>query len=61
MPGYDKWHGTLPMECMAVWVIETTDHEEVESHRGDESKRRRKTERKEKRNKTKERAEKKGK
>jgi hypothetical protein len=59
MLGSDRWYGTMPKECMIVWIMETTDHEEMIATR-DESKRK-KRERKEKRKKTKERAEKKGK
>ena len=29
MLGSDMWYGTMPKECMIVWIMETTDLEEV--------------------------------
>jgi hypothetical protein len=29
MIGTDRWYGTMPKECMAVWIMVTTDLEEV--------------------------------
>jgi hypothetical protein len=57
MPDCDKWYGTMPMGCMIVWAIETTDHEEVKATEALKAQKKKEKERK----KTKERAEKKGK
>ena len=27
--GSDRWYGTMPKGCMTVWIMETTDHEEI--------------------------------
>jgi hypothetical protein len=29
MLGTDRWYGTMPKECMIVWIMVTTDLEEV--------------------------------
>ena len=29
MLGTDRWYGTMPKVCMIVWVMKTTDPEEV--------------------------------
>jgi hypothetical protein len=50
--GSDKWYGTMPRECMAVWIMETTDLEEViateEMKAKEEEKKEKKRERKQK-------------
>jgi hypothetical protein len=53
-----RWYGTMPIGCMAVWVIETTDREEVKA-RGDENKRKKEEKKREKENKRKSRKERK--
>jgi hypothetical protein len=60
MPGTDRWYGTMPKECMTIWIMETTGLEEVIDTEVMEVKKT-KTEGNEKRKKTKERAEKEGK
>jgi hypothetical protein len=62
--GSDRWYGTMPMECMVVWIIVLNDGREETIAKVDTSGKKRKKERKKserERKQTKERAEKKGK
>jgi hypothetical protein len=55
--GIGRWYGTMPKECMAVWVIETADPNEVKATKEmlqEEAKERKKKETKRKRRKKKE-------
>jgi hypothetical protein len=31
--GIDRWYGTMPKGCMVVWIIYTTDPDEVKATR----------------------------
>jgi hypothetical protein len=31
MLGNDRWYGTMPKECMVVWILHTTVPEEVKA------------------------------